>query len=139
VIVVDTGPLVALADADDKHHQVCRAWFVGADRLDLVIPAPVIAEVCYLIARYCGPPVEAAFLGDLGHGAYGSVSPVFPDDLTRMSQLVTQYADLPLGGTDACVIATAERLGTSEIATLDRRHFAIVRPAHVDAFTLLPG
>jgi predicted nucleic acid-binding protein len=138
VIVVDTGPLVALADTDDKHHQACRDWFVTADRLDLIVPAPVIAEACYLIGRYCGPPVEAAFLADLGRGAYGMVSPVFSEDLARMSHLVTQYADLPLGGTDACVVATAERLGASQIATIDRRHFTIVRPAHVKAFTLLP-
>jgi uncharacterized protein len=114
VIVVDTGPLVALVDADDKHHRACEAWFTTADRLELVIPAPVIAEACYLIGRYCGPTVEAAFLGDLGRGAYGTVSQVFAEDLARMSQLVSRYADLPLDGTDACVIATAELLGASE-------------------------
>lgn len=138
MIVVDTGPLVALVDADDKHHRACEAWFTTADRLELVIPAPVIAEACHLIGRYCGPTVEAAFLGDLGRGAYGTVSQVFAEDLARMSQLVSRYADLPLGGTDVCVIATAERLGASEIATLDRRHFAVVRPTHVKAFDLLP-
>ncbi|MDQ2738090.1 MAG: VapC toxin family PIN domain ribonuclease, partial [Actinomycetota bacterium] len=45
---------------------------------------------------------------------------------------------LPLGAVDATVIAVAERLGITEIATLDRRHFSVVRPAHVEAFTLLP-
>lgn len=56
-----------------------------------------------------------------------------------MSQLVAQYASLPLGGTDTCVVATAERLGAMEVATFDRRHFTAVRPAHIEAFTLLPG
>lgn len=139
MIVVDTGPLVALVDADDKHHWACRAWFTTTDRLDLVIPAPVIAEACYLIGRHCGPSTEAAFLGDLGHGAYGTVSSVLSDDVARMSQLVSQYADLPLGGTDACVVATAERLGVSEIATIDHRHFTVVRPAHIRSFALLPS
>ena len=55
-----------------------------------------------------------------------------------MGELVEQYADLPLGTTDASVIAIAERLDLNEIATLDRRHFTVVRPRHVDAFTLLP-
>jgi len=36
------------------------------------------------------------------------------------------------------VIALAERLGATEVATLDRRHFTVVRPQHVSAFTLLP-
>jgi predicted nucleic acid-binding protein len=109
------------------------------DRQHLVVPAPVIAEACHLIGHHCGPPVEAAFLNDLAQGSYGSVSAVFPEDLARMSLLVSQYADMPLGGTDACVVATAERLRTTEVATLDRRHFNVVRPAHTDAFILLPS
>jgi len=55
-----------------------------------------------------------------------------------MADLVDQYADLPLGTTDAGVVAVAERLGLVEIATLDRRHFSVVRPRHASAFTLLP-
>lgn len=43
-----------------------------------------------------------------------------------------------LGTTDASIVALAERLQLGEIATLDRRHFSVVRPAHIDAFTLLP-
>jgi hypothetical protein len=39
---------------------------------------------------------------------------------------------------DACVIALAERLGVTRVATLDTRHFSVVRPRHVPAFTLLP-
>ena len=55
-----------------------------------------------------------------------------------MAWLVGRYDDLPLGTTDASVIALAERLGVSEVATLDQRHFRVVRPSHVDALTLLP-
>ncbi len=139
MIVVDTGPLVALVDADDKHHAACRAWFAAVDRRHLVIPAPVIAEACHLIAHHCGAAVEATFLSDLAQGSYGMVSALLPEDLARMSKLVAQYASLPLGGTDACVVATAERINTTEIATLDVRHFTVVRPAHTAAFTLLPG
>lgn len=59
-------------------------------------------------------------------------------DLDRMAELVEKYADFPLDLVDASVIAVAERLGADEIATLDRRHFSVVRPAHLQAFTLLP-
>ena len=55
-----------------------------------------------------------------------------------MAALVEQYRDLPLGTTDASLIAHAERLGITEIATPDRRHFTVVRPQHVDALALLP-
>jgi uncharacterized protein len=58
--------------------------------------------------------------------------------LGRIAELTRRYLDLPLGATDASLIAIAERLGIDTIATLDRRHFTVVRPAHVEAFTLLP-
>jgi uncharacterized protein len=62
-----------------------------------------------------------------------------PHEWQRIADLVETYADLPLGGTDASVIALAERLDATAIVTLDRRHFSVVRPAHVDAFELLPA
>jgi uncharacterized protein len=60
------------------------------------------------------------------------------DDLTRTAELVEQYADLPLGATDACIVALAERLNIIELATLDQRHFNVVRPRHIQAMTLIP-
>jgi uncharacterized protein len=61
-----------------------------------------------------------------------------PDDYRRMATLVEQYDDLPLGGVDAAVVAIAERLGVTKIATVDRRDFSLVRPSHVNFFTLVP-
>jgi predicted nucleic acid-binding protein len=55
-----------------------------------------------------------------------------------MSELILQYADFPLGGVDASVIAVAQRLGVDRVATLDRRHFGVVKPTHVPVLTLLP-
>lgn len=60
-----------------------------------------------------------------------------PEDWTRASDLVRTYADLPLGALDASVVAIAERLGATKIATLDLRHFSVVRPSHVRSFELL--
>jgi hypothetical protein len=59
-------------------------------------------------------------------------------DWQRIQDLVSTYADLRLGGADASVVALAERYGAVRIATLNRRHFAVVRPRHADAFELLP-
>ena len=44
-----------------------------------------------------------------------------------MAELVEQYGDFPLGGTDAQVVALAERLGTDLVISLDRRHMCAVR------------
>lgn len=60
------------------------------------------------------------------------------EDWVRIGDLVATYADMRLGGTDASVIALAERHGVTRIATLNRRNFAVVRPRHTSAFTLLP-
>ena len=51
-------------------------------------------------------------------------------DWLRIAELVARYGDLPLGTVDASVVAAAERLGVTEVATLDRRHFSVVRPAN---------
>jgi hypothetical protein len=77
------------------------------------------------------------FLGDLAAGAF-SIDPVPAADWLRIAELVSQYRDLPLGTVDASVVAAAERLGITELATVDRRHFGVVRPSHAEAFTLLP-
>ncbi len=96
-----------------------------------------MTEVAYLLATRLGPEPEVRFLGDLAAGAF-SVEPVAAADWLRIAELVAGYRDLPLGTVDASVVATAERLDVQEIATVDRRHFGVVRPSHAAAFTLLP-
>lgn len=59
-------------------------------------------------------------------------------DWERIRILVDRYRDLRLSGTDASVIAIAERLGVTRVATIDQRHFHVVRPAHCDALELFP-
>lgn len=58
--------------------------------------------------------------------------------MLRIAELVAHYHDLPLGTVDASVVVAAERLSVTTIATIDRRHFSVVRPRHVAAFELLP-
>jgi uncharacterized protein len=136
VILVDTGPLVAVGSADDKHHQVCTE-LLGSATEELLVPATVSAEVCYLLERRAGSRSEAAFLRLFPAGKLVPVE-VTTADYERMAELVELYADWPLGGTDASVIAIAERLGVTKVATLDRRHFGPIQPNHVEGFTLLP-
>jgi predicted nucleic acid-binding protein len=139
VIVCDTGPLVAAADRDDQHNRACTDLFASLHmaRRPILVPAPVVAEVGYLLGRTGGARVEAAFLQSIVQRTFTIVD-LELDDYARMAELVTTYADFPLGTTDAAVIAVAERLNISEVATLDHRHFHAVRPRHAEAFTLLP-
>jgi predicted nucleic acid-binding protein len=93
----------------------------------------VIPEVCYLLSIGAQTHVEVDFLRAL-IGSRLTIEHVEHADIDRMSELVETYGDFPLGTVDACVVAVAERLGVAQIATLDHRHFSVVRPMHVDAF-----
>ncbi|MFL5911489.1 MAG: type II toxin-antitoxin system VapC family toxin [Gaiellaceae bacterium] len=139
MIVCDTGPLVAAALANDDHHHACVELFTGLHlaRRPLLVPTTVVAEVGYLIGREAGAKVESLFLDSLAAGDFTLVD-LTAADFSRMAELVRRYGDLPLGTTDASVVAIAERLGIAEIATLDHRHFTVVRPRHIGAFTILP-
>ncbi len=93
--------------------------------------------MAYLLASRLGVEAEIRFLGDFAAGNLMS-EPVAGEDWLRIAELVGRYRDLPLGTIDASVVAAAERLHVTQIATLDRRHFTVVRPAHAPAFELLP-
>lgn len=131
---MDAGPLYAYVDADDQHHQSC-ADLLEAHPGPLIVPTLVITEVVYLLSTRLGTDPEMRFLADLASGAF-DIEPVHPTDWLRIADLVGRYRDLPLGTVDASVIACAERLGVDQIATVDRRHFTIVKANR--AFTLLP-
>jgi hypothetical protein len=139
VIICDTGPLVAAALYKDPDYRRCVDLFTGlhlANR-ELIIPAPVIAEVGYLLGTRAGAQAEAFFLRSLADEVF-RVEDLTTADYSRVADLVEQYGDLPLGTTDAAVITVSERLDVTEVATLDHRHFTIVRPRHVKALALLP-
>lgn len=139
MIVCDTGPLVAAALANDDHHHECVELFTGLHlaRRPLLVPATVVAEVGYLLGREAGAKIESLFLDSIAAGDFVLVD-LTAADCARMAELVRRYGDLPLGTTDASVVAVAERLDVTEVATLDRRHFTVVRPRHTTALTLLP-
>lgn len=136
MILVDSGPLVAAANRTDAHHATSVAALASA-KPPRFVPGLVIAEVSYLLARDAGSTVEAEFLRSFSTG-FLTVVDLTASDLERSADLVEQYSDLPLGATDACIVALAERLGIGELVTLDRRHFSVVRPRHVDTLILIP-
>jgi len=133
VIIVDSGVLIAAADADDAHHAACT-WLLEERGNECLVPAPVVVEVCWMLGRHVSAEVEGAFLGSLADGEV-AVEDLEHADYRRMAELVVAYADLPLGAVDAAVVAVAERLGAQ---TVDRRDFSVVRPRHVEHLVLVP-
>lgn len=134
IAVVDAGPLYAALDRADRDHERALSALTRPD-LRLVVPTLVVTEVCHFAGKYLASGVEAAFLRGLQEW---DVQAPLVHDWPRMAELVDQYADFPLGGADASVVALAERLDTDLIVTLDRRHFGAIRPRHCASFRLLP-
>jgi predicted nucleic acid-binding protein len=139
VIVCDTGPLVAAAIKNDDRHREYVDLFTALHLAGrrILVPGTVAAEVGYLLAREGGARVEAQFMTSLADRTLWPVE-LTREDYQRAAELILTYQSLPLGTTDATVIAVCERLELSEVASLDHRHFTVVRPRHVDALTLLP-
>jgi predicted nucleic acid-binding protein len=136
-LVCDTGPLLAALNNRDKYHAASVALFDGFDG-DLIVPSLIVTEVCYLAQTQVGPQAEAMFLDAIVNQELAIENPT-TQDWSRITQLVRQYAGFPLGVADASVIAIAERLGITRIASIDHRHMRAVKPAHCDAFELLPA
>ena len=135
-VLADTGALYALVDADDRWHARVVEWWRGNTR-PVLVPAPVLPEVTYLLGTRIGAAAEEAFVRAVADGEF-TLEPLEAEDVPRAAELMRTYGDLPLGFVDAAVVATAERLGIREVLTTDRRHFGLVRPRHLRAFVLVP-
>ena len=136
MLVVDAGPLVAAAATRDRNHERCVALLSHAQP-PLLVPALVVTEVAYFLSDRLGVQAELSFARSPRDGEL-VVEPIEPSDWARIVELLDEYADLPLGIVDASVVALCERLAVTTIASLDRRHFTVVRPRHCEALTVLP-
>lgn len=135
-LVIDAAPLVAMADEREPRREEIRE-VLRAERGSLFIPAPVTAEIDYLLDRRFGASARRAFLQDLAARRFESPG-LDPADYETALGLDRQYADLNLGLADLSAAVLAGRLGTRRILTFDQRHFRAVRPIQGGVFTLLP-
>lgn len=123
MILIDTGPLVALFDPRDRLHERCRKTLRSL-AAPLVTTIPVLTEVFHILSPNS---IGSDRVRDLA--AQGGMRVWHYDDtaLERSFQLMEQYADHPMDLADASVITAAERLGTRRVFTLDRRDFSAYR------------
>lgn len=135
-LILDTGPLYASLDRGDADYRASRRLIETATE-PLIIPTPVLVEVDYWIHSRLHPGILVGLLDDIIDGAY-RVESLLPEDYRRVRELCDRYADADIGFVDASVLAIVERLNETKLATLDRRHFGLLRPRHVEALQLLP-
>ena len=134
-VLVDAGPLVAIVDRGDAHHDECVAA-LRAIRDPLVTVWPAFTEAMYLLgfswegqgALWEMIETESIRLAAIDH-----------HDAPRLKALMRKYRDLPMDLADAALVRVAERDKLSHVFTLDKRHFRIYRPTGVGRFVLLPS
>jgi len=124
VIVADTGAIVALVDADDRHHTALRRLFETSPDA-WVLPWAILPEVDYLLAEHVSARAQERFSGDPASGAR-AIEWGDPADLVRAAEISRRHRGLRLGLVDSVVMAVAERRRADAIATLDLRHFGAV-------------
>jgi predicted nucleic acid-binding protein len=121
-VLLDTWIFYAYYDSSDRLHQRARTLVEGEQR-GLILPAPVIPEVDHLLGRRLGAKSRLTFYAGMVEGYYLVVD--LPSAAyARVADLNRRFDDLELGFVDAAIVALAEALGLSRVATTDRRHFA---------------
>ena len=135
-LICDTGPLYAAMDRADKEHVTCARLFETVEE-PILVPAPVVVELDWLAGQRLHPDAFLGFMNDIEEGRLQVVE-LQMNDYTRVRELLDRYRDLALGFVDAAVLTLVERLGETKLATLDHRHFAVVRPRHLPGLRLVP-
>lgn len=133
-VLLDTGILYAYYDRQDSWHRRAAKVFAAAGG-GLIVPAPVISEVDYLLGQRLGRDARSVFYEGLA-GGYYFVADLPVDRYGRVAELNRQFPELDLGFVDAAVVAISEALTLPRIATTDRRHFEPLATAL--ALELLP-
>lgn len=135
-MIVDTSALLAFFDTDEPDHDAVSA-VLGEATEPLVVSPYVVAELDYLVASRLGVSAELAALSELAGGAW-DLPAIGPEELGQACSMIERYADQQIGVADASIVVLAARYRTRTIVTLDRRHFAVVRPLTGGRFTVLP-
>ncbi|MCO5315883.1 MAG: PIN domain-containing protein [Solirubrobacterales bacterium] len=137
-LLVDAAPLVALADdSEPRRGQILDC--LRREDGPLVIPAPITAEVDYLLGRRFGSRAQRAFLADLAAGRF-MVSALEPEEYMTVLTLEDRYAGLDLGLADCSLVILAARYETTRLLTFDERQFRTVGPLRGgETFTILPS
>jgi hypothetical protein len=135
MILVDTGPLVALIHQDDNQHRICKETFLTFSE-PLGTVWPVLTEALYLL-NFSWEAQNA--LWEMIQAGAVEILPLGTDDVARMRDLMRKYRDLPMDLADAALVRVAERERLRRIFTLDRRDFQIYRPSRIGRFAVLPS
>ena len=121
-ILIDSGPLIALFDSSDKHHQK-SVEFVKYNKFTLITTIASITETLHLLNFNRNAQID--FLEWINRGGV-EICNIEHSDFLRIKELTEKYKDLPMDFADSCLVLLAEKLRITSIATIDR-DFSIYR------------
>lgn len=114
-ILVDSGPLIALFDADDKYHSV-SVDFIKRNKRPLATTLANITEAVYVLGY--SRDAQTSFLKWISLSSI-TIEIIESEEILEICQLFEKYHDAPMDFADACMVYLGERLSTNEIATVD--------------------
>ncbi|MEZ0367067.1 PIN domain-containing protein [Mycobacterium sp. pUA109] len=135
-MIVDTSALLAYFDAGEPDHDAVSRVIDTSDEA-LVVSPYVVAELDYLVAARVGLDAELAVLRELSSGAWELAS-FAVGELEQATSVIQKYGDQRIGVADASNVVLADRYRTRTMATLDRRHFEVLRPLSGGRFRVVP-
>jgi predicted nucleic acid-binding protein len=136
VTLCDAGPLVAIVDRNDIHHDRCVLTLQRIPVGEMMTTWPCLAEAMYLLGREIGFTAQDALWNYVEDGLVALDTPG-DDEWQRMRTLMRKYRDTPMDLADASLVTAAERLGTQRVFTIDN-HFRAYRIQGRQAFDLIP-
>ena len=133
-VIVDTSALLAYFDASEPDHAAVSEVLAAADLL--VVSPYVVAEVDYLVATRHGVDDGLAALDELAGGAWDLAA--FDEEGLRLArEVISGYRDQQISVADASIVVLAAQYRTRTIASLDRRHFGVLRSLDGGYFEVL--
>lgn len=137
MILLDTSGLLAALTPSQRTHGDCARALAEAQGPYLLSPF-VLAELDHLVRKLVGVAGELALLDEVATEAYELV-PFGPVEVARIREIVEQYSDQDIGLADASLVVLSERFGTTDLLTLDERHFRVLQGANGASFRILPA
>lgn len=135
VVLLDTGPIVALLHKGDAHHAECVAEAKRLKKRHLLTTWPVLTEAAWLLRAR--PKAVSELLASVARGTF-QLAPLDASVASWMTTFFSRYDDREPQLADASLVYLADHRETTTVFTLDQTDFSVYRTSAGKAFSLLP-
>ena len=134
IVILDTGPWVALIDRSESRYTECVQWLKNFSGR-LYSTEAVLTEVLYILNFSITAQCAAL---DFVLESVVEIVPASTKSLKKTKNLMKKYADLPMDFADATIVCLATETRMQNVVTFDRKDFTIYRLPKNQSFTIMP-